>query len=387
MPHATIVAQTPFQLLGALIIARHAELPCDLWLIDPTLAVYLEPCRASGIWRNVQYAEKNGGSLWSSSFSARIRRLGTFLRSRARIRRYLDAQSPQTICIFSDNHELTACFAEHRKRRPQTAVVLVEEGVTVHLPPDRDQAPFWKGVCRKALGISNPWGYSIGWSPQVNRLLLSDPKKTHPKYLNGRPCESWPRGPYPDAAVRDFISLAGAEEVLPDAAEVDLVYLGTPMSEEGVVTLAEEQRLVTALVSFGTTWIKPHPFDTPDKYDFCKSARIFPKSLNSVPAEILFHLLRPRVVISYFSSAAFNYCTRYGKGAVFFLPPGAPGVLREIIEQHFLDVPTLRLVDDLDAIPGALNELMALDAAAPPPGTAATGEWDWSVTRTLRAFE
>ena len=387
MSHITVVAQTPFQLFGSLLIARFAQIPCDLWLIDHTLANYLKPCRDSGIWRDVYYAEKSGGDLWGNTMSSRLKRARAFFQSRKKIKEYLRNNSPRTIFIFSDNHELTAYFAQYRKSHPETDVVLVEEGTTVYFAPDRIRTSRWKGICRYILGIPNPWGYNIGWSPQINKLLLSDPDKAHPKYLKDRLCVKWPEGPFPESAINDFISLMGGIKGIPAAEEVDIIYIGTPLSESGIVTLEEELNLVDSFVTrtdSETTWIKPHPFDTPGKYVFCDGARTFDKELNNVPAEILFHLLRPRLVMaSYFSSAVLNYCMRYGKGAIFYLPPTAPPSLKAILDQHFSDLPIFRMINDLSEVPAALHDLLGADSQRQFTSEECTTEWQHTVARML----
>lgn len=387
MSHITVVAQTPFHLFCSLLIAKFSQVPCDLWLIDRTLTHYLQPCRDSGIWRDVYYAEKSGENLWASTISSRFERSRAFFRSRKKIKNYLKNNSPRAIFIFSDNHELTAYFAEHRKSHPETDLVLVEEGATVYFAPDRIRAPRWKGICRWLLGIPNPWGYSIGWSPQINKLLLSDPEKAHPMFVKDRLCVKWPEGPFPETVIDDFVSLIGGVICMPPADDVDFVYIGTPLFESGLVTKEEERHIVETFLSntsYGNVWIKPHPFDTPGKYENIRHAKFFPAELNNVPAEVFFHYLKPRLVLApYFSSAMINYCTRYSRCAIFYLPPKTSPVLRQGIKQNFLDIPRLRLVEDLSEIPTVMHEFLLANAAAGFPDEASVASWRQALARAL----
>ena len=356
----TLVAQTPFQLFNAILIAELSLVRCDLWLIDKGLLPYLDNIRNLKFFNEIFYTERNIDNLWSTTVIDRFTRLKKILLSQKKIKYYLKEKNPTIICIFSDNIELTASFSTFGKKYTKAKIVLIEEGTTVYFSPFRVHAPHWKGIVRSLLGIQNPNGYSIGWSTGIDTLLVSYIDKIHPELSQNREVIQWPDGPFPESTFQKFSTLMNME-TLPCSADVRLIYIGQPFQESGLLTKEDEERFLEAMNNHymaNKIWIKTHPFDSEDKYNFCKNLKLFNRGLKDTPVEVLFHFLKPEIVISYFSSAGLNYCIREGKPAIFYLPETTAPSFREILKEKFNDISTMYIVDNLEEIPKAIDTLL-----------------------------
>lgn len=374
----TLVAQTPYQLLSCMVLAMYSDADCHLWLVDGIMERFIAPSIDSSVWAAVRFVEKSGANPWEKGVSAKFRKYSKLRQSMDYIREQLSHDRPDVIAIGSDNHELTAYFAQ-LARAAGSKVVLFEEGSTVHQSPYRRRASFSKGLFRSALGVPNPSGYSIGWSPSIDLVVVSDSRKAHPEYLQGRHVINWPKGPYPADVMARFLSTFGRCEPADLQRQADIVYLGSPMQEEGWMQPSEESALIESVTSTGYTWIKPHHFDSPLKYDSYKSARIVPDHLRSLPAEVLFHFTKPKAAVSVFSSAGINYATRYGRSAIFILPQGIPREIVPIIDCYAAEYPQIRRASTHTELSHAVAA-----AIAEPERERPAAELEWrNVVRTI----
>lgn len=357
----TLVVQTPFQFFIAIHIAELSSVPCDLFVIDRGLLSYVDKSRNLKLFNNISYIERNVGNIWTTKLLDRLIRLKKVWFSQKKIKQYLKEENPRTICIFSDNNELTAAFSTFGKKYTNANIVLIEEGTTVYFSPFRVQTSWLKGLFRSLLGIQNPNGYLIGWSPNIDTLLVSFPEKIHPEFSQNRKVLKWPIGPFPESVFQRFSTFINMK-TLPLEEYVRLIYLGQPFQELGILSKEDEERFLEILDSHSIAnkiWVKPHPFDSEDKYDLCKNLKLFNGELKNTPAEVLFYFLKPEIVISYFSSAGLNYCIREGKPAIFYLPD--VGVSRQfslLLREKFNDFSTIYLVNEIEEIPKVINTIL-----------------------------
>lgn len=354
----TLVAQTPYQLLSCVLLSFYSKCKCELWLVDRVMHRFLEPSRASGLWTSVTYIEKSGIDPWKNDLGSKLQRFRNLRTSMRKIRDDLTAAPPDVIAIGSDNHELTAYFAQLGPL-VGARVVLFEEGSTVHQSPYRARAPYWKQLLRKLLRLPNPLGYSIGWSPGISTVVVANASNSHPNYLQDRRVINWPAGPFPEEVVRWFLRTF-SDGSLEEDQTVDLVYLGSPMQEEGWMSAEDEEELIRSVTRFGRACIKPHHFDSPKKYE-AHSTTILPHSLWHIPAEVLFHILRPKVAVSVFSSAGINYATRYSRTAIFIAPASIPRHIIALIERQESTCNHIKVARTPAQLSAAIEEAMRED--------------------------
>ncbi|MCD1630756.1 alpha-2,8-polysialyltransferase family protein [Marinobacter shengliensis] len=333
-----IVAQTPFQLYMAIVISKLSSAPVKLWIIDPALSGYLDACSKSNIWRSVNYAELNSEYVSDKrSLSNRIRRIMSFYAIRLRIKNFLRINHPSVVLVFSDNHEVTAAFVRLSKTLTRSRVVLGEEGSAAYFSYKRTRANPWKVVVRRALLLDNCYGYSIGWSPYIDSVLVSDADLVHPDYIHGRDVVELPPGPIPCEALEAARTVFSINVQGNSDGTRDILILGQPWSEMGKMSKESEFQMYKEIdkSSFSKrVIIKPHPFENPKKYEGLENVMLCDSSYFSVPAELLFDVFKPKLTISTFSSAAINYTLRFGGLSIFLLDElNVPQVQRFVVDK------------------------------------------------------
>ncbi len=367
-----IVAQTPFHLFSAILIRQMLDVPTDLWLLDPTLARYEERCRRLAVWHEVFYAEVNAQSPGMQSLQARMGRLLKVRALQGRVAAYLRRIRPTVVVIFSDNHEITAAFARLGEEVANARVIMAEEGNATSASFRQFRAGWFKRQFRRMLGIDNPEGYSIGWSPHIHALLLSDPSSAHADYLQQRDVFQYPSGPYPPQAVEEHLNLLDLD--FSGLAERDIVYLGGAWDESVAVPEMELLQKLDCSSIGGRILLKPHPFDPQGKYNSLKRILVTDAVLNSVPAELILGRIQPSVVLSLTSSALINYCMRYRCPGIFIALPALPADALQVLKDGLPKDEILRVVQDpVDLIP-EIERALAEQRLAPTEALAAE-EW------------
>jgi hypothetical protein len=370
------VAQTPFHYFMATIVAPTHGPQVDLWLVDRLLRPQVDSARASGLWRDVSYIERTVRDDWYAPESARSRAM-RFRGLRRRIDTYLAARRPGGVVIFSDNHEVTAAFAECAHRRG-IAVALAEEGVGVYGSPWSTRAPTIKGVVRTILGIPNPWGRNLGWAPWPDALLISRPAAASSDYVRGRRTIAWPAGPFPDAIVHQFLASWVGGGTPPWSGEVDVVMLGQPLPESRVVSQEWEAKVLRQVGDVDERYrvlVKPHPFDRPDKYGALRNVLPVDSVWGSLPAEVVLHITSPKLVITFGSSAAVSYVTRYAGRAVFVVPStDADAVMAPGLRADLRQFPNAQVTTDIEGLATTV-ELLLGRPSDPRPAPAPRPEW------------
>ncbi|WP_148255176.1 polysialyltransferase family glycosyltransferase [Aidingimonas lacisalsi] len=347
--HVAIVAQTPFQYLSAILIRQASGMKCDLWLIDPSLKDYVDGCRNSELWERVEYLEVNKLAVGKYKLTDKIKRRYKIMAAIKRIKRYLMNTRPSAIVIFSDNHELTAGFARLGKIVSSSHVVMAEDGAAVYLSFKRTQTILWKRIFAQLINADNPNGYSIGWSPYIDSLLVSNPEVVHQDYVRDRKVFPYPAGPYPRSVMTEFIDMLNInlEEYI--EYDRDIVLLGQPWAELGRMDSNQERKMLQSLgdSKFSSRiLIKPHPFESINKYYGLGNIKVCSDELNRVPAEVVFELLHPSIVISIFSSAVFNYCLRNCKLGILLAFSSLPQEVTQFMKGKLSSYHAITIVKD-----------------------------------------
>jgi hypothetical protein len=158
--------------------------------------------------------------------------------------------------------------------------------------------------------------------------------------------------------MRSFLHTFSDGALEQSAPTVDLVYLGSPMQEEGWMLASEEHALIRSVTNTGTVWIKPHHFDSLNKYSVHPGC-VLPQHLWNIPAEVLFHFLKPKAAVSVFSSAGINYASRYARTAIFIVPASIPQEIIPLIELHASKNPHVYVVRTADQLSSAIAEALS----------------------------
>lgn len=356
-----IVAQTPYQLLSAIMVRQNIDDGCHLWLVDPTLTQYGRACEATGLWDTVNCVDLNARFVGKTGWRNRVANVFQLRRNRKRVKAFIGQVSPTRVLIFADNHEIPAMIARMAKERANAKVVMMEEGTTVYFSYKRASVPYWKALLRKMLGFENSAAYSIGWSPHIDTLLLTHPKLAHKDYIQNRAVVPMPKGPYPAEAMLEFSRLVNVSfENLVDA-EIEVVVIGQPLVECGLVSAEEEVSFLEGLNKSpfaDKILIKAHPFEHRSKYDAYENLRVCDDAFSGIPAEVLLDAIKPVLVVSAFSSVSMNYCLRYGvKGIVLDLA-GFPKYLKTFMANELRDFSLLTLVSEINGLAPLVEKLL-----------------------------
>ena len=369
-----IVAQTPFQLLSAIQIRLLAGIEADLWLLDPALQGYRQACVDLGVWRKVFYVGIYPEVAGVSGLKEKVKRRVRIRLARNAIALYLKQVMPDVIVIFSDNHEITAAFARIGKITSGARIVMVEEGTCAYFSFKRVRAGLFKRWARWLVGIDNPDGYTVGWSPNVDALIVSNFKFAHSDYLQAREVFQFPRGPYPAGGIIEFSKLVPLDRIFERCSGRDIVLLGQPWVEAGLLSSEDELKFYTALddAYFAPRiLLKNHPFERKGKYNYFKNIMACDEMASRIPAEVLFERMKPMIVISFFSSAILNYCLRNGTCGIFIALAKLPQEIDRLLCGGILAnsrISVVYSVDDLLAkVNSALIENDAVGAVANQP--------------------
>jgi hypothetical protein len=379
-----IVAQTPFHLFSAVLIRNLCGVDADLWLLDPSLRAYQQRCEDLGVWRNVFYAEINQEVVGALDFKAKVMRLRRVRSLQRRITAYLERTRPSAVVIFADNHEITAAFARLGKSIAGARIVMVEEGTAVYFSFRSVRAGLFRRWLRRVIRIDNPDGYSVGWSPNVDAIVVSHPELAHADYLQRRELFRFPPGPYPSRAVAEFLRLT--ELPIETLTGRDIVLLGQPWVEIGALSVGEESELLKSLDCASLArrvLLKPHPFEPEGKYRFLSNIRVTDEKLRRVPAEIIFEKIRPSVVISVFSSAVVNYCLRYKRPGILLAIAGLPEDVRRFMTEKLPSGATIKIVHNIGELIAAIESALAEGNPAAPEESAPFDAWSRVVRRAL----
>jgi hypothetical protein len=379
-----IVAQTPFQLFSAILIRLLCGADADLWLLDPSLREYQQRCKDLGVWRNVFYAEINQEAVGAMDLKARVSRLRRVRSLQKRITAYLAQTRPSAVVIFADNHEITAAFARLGKSIAGARIVMVEEGTAVYFSFRLAQAGLFKRWLRRAIRIDNPDGHGVGWSPNVDAIVVSHPELAHVDYLQKREVFQFPPGPYPSGAVAEFLRLT--ELPIETLTGRDIVFLAQPWVEVGALSAGEESELLKSLDCGSLArrvLLKPHPFEPEGKYGSLSNIRVIDEKFRRVPAEIIFEEIRPSVVISMFSSAVVNYCLRYKTAGILLAIAGLPEGVRRFMTEKLPSDATIKIVHNIGELMAAIESALAEGNPAAPEESAPFDAWSRVVRRAL----
>lgn len=356
----TFVVQTPFQLYSALAIRIFYKGPADLWLVDPALRSFLERAKQSNAWNHVHYVEVNEKSANSKRSGWRaFSRIVLVKYTQHVIRRYLKARRPSSIIIFGDNHEILACFARLSKTLIAAQVVMVEEGASVYFSFARSSAPWLRRVFRRLVGIDNPKGFQIGWCPHIDTVVVSRKDLAHPDYLQRREVIEFPRGPFPPVE-QELLALAGLKNHHDLQKEIDILWLGQPWTEVGVLQEADESEMLGRLNDDSVSSrlsVKVHPFERREKYDRYPNLNVLSRELDTIPAEIICQIKQPSCIVSMFSSTSINYCARVNLQSALIILPGMPMDVRLLAKRLSDELSVISVYDNVEDV---LNFLRAM---------------------------
>ena len=383
----SLVAQTPFQLFGALTFACLADVEADLWLVDPVLLPLEERCRELGLFARVEHVATNLSVAGSGATGDIRSRATTAVRSKlikSQISRYVRSSQPEAVVIFADNHEVLAGFAREAKQSSAARVIMGEEGVSSMFSYRGDRVSAIHGAARRIAGVDNPYGYGVGWSPHVDAVIVSDSSFAHPDFTGSKEVYEYPPGPYPDEPLRVFSNVIGLDGLAAPEPKRDIFVLGQPWFEVGILAAEEERTFLRNLDNSCVAeriLLKPHPFDSMEKYAQLRNIHVLDSAFRSVPAEVLLGAWRPKATLSVFSSATLNYCARYDRPGILmagaWLSSGILEKMQVLSRRHT----QLHIADYLDDVGDHLARV--LDLANPPSDPADSSRWRSAIAEVL----
>tara|TARA_R100000935_G_scaffold19518_1_gene37506 strand:+ start:17332 stop:18531 length:1200 start_codon:yes stop_codon:yes gene_type:complete len=358
-----IAAQTPYQFFSAVLITSlliDSGSKVSLLLIDPALKQFYFRCKDSSIFEKVQYVEinKREVSLRSNKLTNKIKRLLKLKKIEKDIKNNLIDCNFSNVIVFSDNHDITAYLLYAAKKFINAKTTMAEEGTTVFFSYKRLKLGIIKSYARKIIGFSNYRGYSIGWSPYIDTIIVSLPSLVHDDYKQDRTVYSYPNGEIPNKVISLFSKLSGLGEYPIDTIAEDIVFLGQPFTELGMWDKSTEEKLLDCLDNSKVSnriCIKPHPFETAEKYKYLNNISLMDGYLFNFPAEAIFFRLKPKLIISVFSSALINYCLRYKRMGIFMAFEDLNNEQNSFIMNNFSDNKYIRIVKSVDELEEALN--------------------------------
>lgn len=370
--NAVIVCQTPFQFYNAIVISELISIPIDLWLIDKHMERFFDIAKKAHIWKNIYTASKvTEGNKFVFFYS--------ILKHQNRIKKYLKDHKPDLIYVFADNNEFSATFVKYGKSICDSLVILVEEGTTVYNSPFRVKASLPKFLLRKILGIGNPRGYFIGWSPNIDKVVVSNKKLAHPEYLQDRIVIEWPKTKFPSFAADIFLKNIDVSVI-----KNRILYLGQPLVEMGVLPKEVEDKLINLLDrNKEVVHIKQHPFEEDDKFIMFKNLQYLPEELRNIPVEVLFDILEPKSVISYFSGAGINFSLRNQKDSVFFLPKVLPDSYKNFIMDNFSNIDNIHIVNDFSTLEAIVVKLTSTESQKEKNFDENLSKWKKAINETI----
>lgn len=347
---AVIVCQTPFQFYNAVVISKLISIPIELWLIDSHMEVFAAVAESESIWENVYIASRE-------TKGNKLKFFSSIVSEQKRIKKYLKVTEPSHIYVFADNNELCAAFVNYGKKICNSSIILVEEGATVYSSPFRVKAGFHKFLFRKLLGINNPRGYLIGWSKNIDKLVVSNKELVHPGYRQDRTVLEWPKSKFPGFAADIFLKNIDVEKKITKGG---VLYLGQPIVEMGVIPADMEIELLTLLndIEAEKVFVKYHPFEKEDKHQAHSRLHFFPDELKFIPVEVLFDIIAPKLVVSYFSGAGINFSIRNQKNAVFYLPEALPDSYKDFIINNFSNIKKIHIVKELNTLEKVITSVV-----------------------------
>ena len=372
---AVIVCQTPFQFYNAIVISKLISIPIDLWLIDIHMEEYDIVAKQERIWQSVYTASRE-------TKGSKFRFFSSILKHQNRIKKYLKEIQPSIIYVFADNNELCATFVSYGKKISDSSIILVEEGTTVYSSPFRIKADLHKFILRKILGIQNPRGYMIGWSKNIDKIVVSNKELIHAEYLKDRKVIEWPKTKFPKFAADVFLKKIDLKSKIPEGG---VLYLGQPIVEMGVFPIKLERELFLALngIEKEKILVKLHPFEREDKYKSFHNLSYFPKEFKFIPVEVLFDIIQPKMVISYFSGAGINFSLRNQKDSIFYLPDILPDTYKDFIIKNFSNIHNIHIAEDLLALKKIITLISNNDELKKKERGEDLAEWKIMINQTI----
>lgn len=149
------------------------------------------------------------------------------------------------------------------------------------------------------------------------------------------------------------------------------IYLGQPLSEGGILSVDEEngylEAVFAALPATDRILVLLHPRERPDKYR--RFGNVFPFFNNHFPNEIWLHHCNPRYVLTAYSTILINSALIF-PAVPHVMLYRAVGPLRrrrrlQSLATVFEDIPNIRVIDVMSAIPAAITERVAQSSTDP----------------------
>lgn len=391
MKSVLIAAQTPYQFFCAVLISKKlidTGSTVSLLLIDPSLKKYYHTCLQSNIFDDLKYVEINDKyvSAKPRNLLTKMKRLSRLKLIKSDIDGFLLKSKFSSIVVFSDNHDITSYLLQAAKININAKTLLAEEGTAVFFSYRRYELGLVKATIRQALGFSNYRGYSIGWSPYIDSIIVSLPNIINEDYKQERHVYSYPSGPIPTDVIDLFGRLSELDKTPIDSITQDVFFLGQPWTDLGMWSHASEKKILHYLDKSALAnriCIKPHPFEDKSKYRNLKNVSVIDNLLLDIPAEVLFYRLKPRIVISVFSSAVLNYCLRYRQKGVFMVFDEFPNNQNDFIINNFKHSEYIKVVSSIEELDDVLNDFNVFQDNANEGELDLTHLWEASINNAV----
>ncbi|AZN65672.1 hypothetical protein CFH90_17265 [Acinetobacter johnsonii] len=386
-----IAAQTPYQFFSAILIGKKlidTGAKVSLILVDPALERFYSSCLESNLFESVKYFQINNKEV-NADGNNLSNKLKNFIKLRSIkkvINKFLIDSNFKSIVVFSDNHEIMAHLLYAGKKIINARTLMAEEGTAVFFSYKRSSLDTFKSAIRRFLGFSNYRGYSIGWSPYIDSIIVSLPELVHEDYKQDRNIYTYPDGIYPQDVINLFGRLSELGNDLLNKDSPEIFYLGQPWVESGLWNKETEQNLLSCFENSryaDKICIKPHPFENSKKYSGLKRVSLINGVLNEVPAEILFFNMKPQLVISVFSSAVINYCLRYKQKGILMVFKDSPVDLNDFIIKNFQNNKYITVVYSIDELNDVLNNSEIPEKSRVSQSLQASRDWEGTINSAV----
>jgi len=323
-PTVLFVAVTPYQILISYVIAsciKHEKI-CDL-VSSCAYDQANEIAKKLSVFKEVSTISKRRTPVKGG-------KLRSFLGEKDLIKKakqIFEHYTPNTVVVFKDGSPLEATFIKcaHSKN---ANVTLIEEGLAIYSKDiiDTESISYKsKNIIKKLLGYP-PTFPGQGNNPAVQIIsAFHDEMLPADKKIN-RTVVPFPTVSPPTNILDSFVndlSLSASCKPGPDGIKNNnIIYLGQPLSELGIVTAEKEYNFLKKLFylinrqGFKLT-VKPHPWDHRKKYSMF---RVEVYEGNHTPAEAIVHILKPDFILTPYSSAGHTSSAWFNARVMFLYP-------------------------------------------------------------------
>lgn len=213
--------------------------------------------------------------------------------------------------VFKDNSIYDASIIRLFKKRKNTIVIHIDEGISLYLNR-KSPVKLLLRVATHFMGIPKECLLNQGESNRVNFIICR-----HPDLMNGRNIYNklilLQSNIYRIAKTHDYMKSIHSLSI-PHKIDIDVLYIGQPLSEDGFLNLESETSVLSQIiVMLGSNLmigIKLHPREKKGKYNRLLECHtnlmLLDESIQNLPAEIIFSFFDNPVIATPFSSVASN---------------------------------------------------------------------------------